>query len=275
MTRAFFLPLEAGGRFCIHHEPPPGCPRSRGGLVYIHPFGEEMNKARRMAALQARRFAAEGYSVLQIDLYGCGDSSGELADARWSTWIRDVEAAVDWLKRRVPGPIGLWGLRLGATLACDVAREARLAVEQLVLWQPVVTGEQFLSQFLRLQLAGQMLAAGSTTAGVRDLRAQLAQGHLLEISGYDLHPDLAAAIGGLELTAMRPAVKSIHWVEIGPDSRPTLRPAAHRVVEHWSATGVRARATSVPCDPFWTTLEIAECQALLEATSEALRSDCG
>jgi len=37
-----------------------------------------MNKSRRMAALQARVFAAMGFGVLQIDLFGCGDSRANL-----------------------------------------------------------------------------------------------------------------------------------------------------------------------------------------------------
>jgi len=79
-----------------------------------------MNKARRMAALQSRRLAAAGYSVLQIDLFGCGDSSGDFADARWEIWKQDLRLALGWLKPRVAGPLGLWGLRLGATLAAFV-----------------------------------------------------------------------------------------------------------------------------------------------------------
>ena len=44
----------------------------------VKAWAEEMNKARRMAALQARLLAENGYAVLQIDLHGCGDSSGDL-----------------------------------------------------------------------------------------------------------------------------------------------------------------------------------------------------
>src|SRR5690606_13741874 len=137
VTSVFFLPL-GGGRFCSHHSPP-GRPAGRG-IVYVHPFGDEMNKARRMAALQSRRLAAEGVSVLQIDLHGCGDSAGDCAEARWESWVSDVRAALEWRRERVRGPLSLWGLRLGATLACDVARDAALALDYLVLWQPVVAG---------------------------------------------------------------------------------------------------------------------------------------
>ena len=67
-------------------------------MVYIHPFAEEMNKARRMAALQSRALAAAGFDVLQIDLLGCGDSSGDFGDATWNDWVNDVVHGCRWLR---------------------------------------------------------------------------------------------------------------------------------------------------------------------------------
>jgi exosortase A-associated hydrolase 2 len=189
---AFFLPADSGRRFCIYH--PSARRDSAAGIVYVHPFFEEMNKSRRMAALQSRRLAAAGIAVLQVDLFGCGDSSGDFVDARWETWKEDVRIALAWLKARVAGQFGLWGLRLGATLAADLARDADLGLDHLVLWQPVASGELFLTQFLRLRLAAEMLAEGAAQSGVRELRLVLGRGEPLEIAGYDLHPRLAEAI---------------------------------------------------------------------------------
>jgi len=78
----FFLPASRGERFCIFH---PAAGALRGAVLYLHPFAEEMNKSRRMAALQSRMLAARGIAVLQIDLFGCGDSSGDFGDASWAT----------------------------------------------------------------------------------------------------------------------------------------------------------------------------------------------
>lgn len=269
MPAAFFLPLD-GGRFCIHHEPPRGKQHGRG-IVYVHPFGDEMNKARRMAALQSRRLAAEGWSVLQIDLHGCGDSAGEFGEARWETWCADVRAALDWLRPRVDGALSLWGLRLGATLACDVARDAALALERLVLWQPVVAGEQFLVQFLRVRLASEMLAGGAATTALRDLRAEMEQGHSLEIAGYELHPDLAKAIARRDLGRDPPPVKRVQWLEVAPEHGSALRPPSRRVVQAWAGSGLSVEPAVVGGEPFWSTIEISECEPLLSRTSEALR----
>ena len=269
MSSAFFLPVEPGYRFCIWHGPADG--HAGNGIVYVHPFCEEMNKARRMAARQSRQLAAAGHAVLQIDLFGCGDSSGELRDARWQIWKRDVMAAIGWLKTRVAGPVSLWGLRLGATLAADLARDPGLGIEHLILWQPVGSGEQFLTQFLRLRLAAEMLAEGAAQSGVRELRQALARGSPLEIAGYDLHPLLAAEIDALRLADLAPAAKRVHWLEVSAQAEPALGPASRRTVETWRARGLEVRVAAVNGEPFWSTLEITECQALLAATEEGLR----
>ncbi len=264
------MPVESGNRFCIYHAPAAREPR-RGGLVYVPPFCEEMNKSRRMAALQARRLAATGIGVLQIDLLGCGDSSGEFVDARWLLWKQDVLAGLAWLRSRTDGFIGLWGLRLGATLAADVAQDPASEVEQLVLWQPVVSGEQYLTQFLRLHLAAEMLTAGAAKSGVSELRGKLAAGTVLEIGGYELHPALAAAVESLKLAQMTPSTSAVTWHELSAQPEAGLSPASQRVVAAWQANGTTVRTSAVSGEPFWSTLEIAECVALLDATEAFMR----
>ena len=260
----FYLPTAHGERYCLYHRPAGQC---QGALVYVHPFAEEMNKSRRIAALQSRALAALGYGVLQIDLAGCGDSEGDFADARWEHWKLDLAAACAWLGQTLGRPVGLWGLRLGALLALDYARGAQHPVERLLLWQPVLQGSNYLTQFLRLRvagnmLAGDMLAQGEAGAGgTGALRAQLAAGAALEVAGYVLAPQLAAAIDALDAAAPAPLCP-VDWMEVvaAPD-RP-ITPAALRVSAGWANT----RLHKVACPPFWSTQEIAESAELVEAT---------
>jgi exosortase A-associated hydrolase 2 len=264
VLEAFFLPAEQGRRFCVANRP---AREPRGGILYVHPFAEEMHKSRRMAALQARRLAQLGYLVLQIDLLGCGDSGCDFGDARWALWTSDVAAGLRWLRERTQSQT-LWGLRLGATLACEMAAGG---IERLVLWQPVTNGEQFLTQFLRLRLASEMLAGGAATSALGELRAELGQGRALEVAGYDLHPHLAQAVERLQLAALRPAVKRVDWLEVGAEPSEGLRPGSQRVAERWKAAGIDVRTATVAGEPFWSTIEIAVCEPLLDATTEALR----
>jgi len=265
----FFLESAPGRRFCLFHPPLGPC---RGAVLYIHPFAEEMNRSRRMAALQARALADLGHGVLQLDLHGCGDSSGDFADARWAHWLADIEAGAAWLGRRLgERPLTLWGLRLGALLAADYARATRRPLAALVLWQPVLNGASYLTQFLRLRVAGDMLdaAGGQTSTGA--LRQALAAGDSVEVAGYELAPALATTLDTLDpLETMTPPCP-VHWFEAtGPDGA-GLPPGAARTAAGWQSRGVVLHAHPVACPPFWTTPEITVCQAWLDATSAALR----
>lgn len=261
---AFFLPVAGGQRFCLYH-PTAGTPR--GALLYLHPFAEEMNKARRMAALQARNLAAHGYAVLQIDLHGCGDSSGDFGDATWHSWLGDASAAHRWLRARCDGPLWLWGLRAGCLLAVAAA-ESFDEPANFLFWQPVISGKQFFQQFLRLKVAGEMLS-GDAKGVMAELRRQLDESQSPEIAGYTLSPALAR---GLEAAELRPTARPgrIVWLELATRDEAPLSPASATRIDQWRAAGHEVTANVVMGPPFWQTAEIEEAPALLDATLAAL-----
>jgi len=265
----FFLKSGTGQRFCLFHRPAGEC---RGAVLYVHPFAEEMNRSRRMAALQARRLAALGYGVLQLDLHGCGDSSGDFGDARWDLWKQDLAAGAAWLRQQLGQPVTLWGLRLGATLALDYARTAPHPVAAMILWQPVLNGATYLTQFLRLRMASALLAdSASAHSGTGALRDALRAGETLEIGGYDLAPALAAALDALDpAEALAPSCP-VHWLEALSAPGQALPPAAARVSAEWLRQGVDLELHPVHCPPFWATPEITVCEGWLDATSSALQ----
>lgn len=263
----FFLDGAPGRRFCLFHPPAGAC---RGAVLYVHPFAEEMNRSRRMAALQARALAALGYGVLQIDLYGCGDSSGDFGDARWDIWKADLAAGAAWLRLRLDRASILWGLRLGALLALDYARTAREPVQSMILWQPVLNGATFLTQFLRLRVAGAMLDEGARTS-TGALRQALRDGETVEIAGYDLAPALAAAIDAFDAPETLAPACRVDWFEALPAPDAPLPAGAARVSEAWRRGGADLRLHALASPPFWVTPEITEAPAWLLATSAALQ----
>jgi exosortase A-associated hydrolase 2 len=265
-TRAepFFLKEADGQRFCLYHRPVGTC---RGAVLYVHPFAEEMNRSRRMAALQASELAALGYGVLQIDLFGCGDSSGDFGEARWELWKQDLASAAAWLAQRLDQPVTLWGLRLGALLALDYARGATHPVAAVLLWQPVLSGPAFLTQFLRLRVASAMLNNTSERGGTSALRAALQAGEVLEIGGYDLAPAMAGAIDALESVEAMPPSAPVHWVEAVGSSDGALSPARTRVARAWRMQGVALNIHLVHGPAFWSTPEITVSPAWLDTTS--------
>lgn len=281
----FFLPVAAtqtevaGQRLFIHYSPQRnGVACVPLGLVlYIHPFAEEMNKSRRMAALQSRALAQAGFAVLQIDLLGCGDSSGDFGDATWQHWVDDVIAGCQWLRTKYPAdaiegraPLWLWGLRTGCLLAVDAAKQLG-ATCNFLFWQPPATGKPLLQQFLRLKVAGDMLT-GQSKGVMEGMRQQLASGSPVEIAGYMLAPGLA---NGLEQAALAPPAVNgpapqVEWFELSTREDASLSPVSAKTVDAWAQAGCTVNSYLVNGPAFWQTTEIEDAPVLIEATIAAL-----
>lgn len=287
-SKAFFLGPEAGidgQRFCIYH--PPIGRTLAGWVVYVHPFAEEMNKSRHMAALQARALAHAGYGVLQIDLLGCGDSSGDFADATWHAWADDVVQACTWLARQgqtqtqtqTQAPLWLWGVRVGCLVAVEAAQRLSMPCNFL-FWQPTPSGKLALHQFLRLKLAADLLA-GQSKGAIDALRAQLAANTAIDVAGYRVAPALAA---GLESTSLRPPVEGgirpasptgpaacrVEWFEVQARAEPTIGPASMPALQAWRDAGFAVRSHAVNGPAFWQSTEIESAPKLIDATTSAL-----
>jgi exosortase A-associated hydrolase 2 len=269
LPEALFLPLRRGRRFCIRYVPPDAS-RSRGTMLYVHPFAEEMNKSRRMAALQARALAQAGWTVLQLDLFGCGDSDGDFADASWDQWVSDIVETSAWLDRQGRPASCLWGLRVGCLLALQAAERIAPAPD-LLLWQPALSGRQSLQQFLRLKVAGQILgeAAAADRLGVQQLRERISAGETLEVAGYMLSPGLALGLDAAELRPLA-AQTRVAWLEVTASATTEVSPAASARIDAWRAAGHRVDTSVVVGPAFWQTQAISECAALVETTLAAV-----
>ena len=287
-STVFFLDAgPRGQRLCVHYAArlPAGVPDGaapRAQVLLLPPFGEEMNKSRRMIALAARAFAAAGLEVLTLDLLGCGDSSGDFGDASWAAWQDDVRLGAAWLDQRLPAssgtgdavgrkpPLWLWGLRAGALLApsayidsLDFFRELNL-----LLWQPVTAGKVQLQQFMRLRVAADLIG-GQAKGAMQAMRDQLAQGESVEIAGYALSPALAE---GLEAAQLKPSprIARVAWLEVSPREDASLTPAAEMAVSAWRTQGAQVRAAVCQGPSFWAATEIEEAPRLIEASVAAL-----
>lgn len=276
----FFLKADPGERYCLFHGPDPSV-APRGAVLYIHPFAEELNRSRRMAALQSRAFAAAGYGVLQIDLFGCGDSSGDFGAARLPIWRHDIALARQWLQARVTGPLHLWGLRLGALLALDHAAASPQAPDAMLLWQPVSGGAAHLQQFMRAHSTAKLFGNASEARGI----------HGREVAGYAVHDELAEAIAALD--AGRIDVRApVHWFEMALTSEdddigdaagvastkaPSLQLplGSDKIIAGWRSGGATVVTHPYIGTPFWASIENNECEGLLQATARLLAPSDG
>lgn len=265
MPRAvpFYLSAEARSLFCNHYAP--DLPTARGVLLYIPPFAEELNKSRRMAALQARALANVGWHVLQLDLTGCGDSYGDFFDANWQVWLDDIVTARRWIRANIPGPVWLWGMRLGALLACASLEREPEPGAGLLFWQPVTSGSLHLQQFLRIKGAGELVGSKREGIGAQALLEELRAGNSVEIAGYNLSPQLALPMADTSLN-LPPAVSQVRWFEISPYTDARLNPASLRIVDSWKDR-VSIDTAVVQGASFWQAQEIEEVPSLLAATT--------
>ena len=241
----------------------------RGSVVLAPPFAEEMNKSRRMCARMARELAQDGWRVARLDLYGCGDSGGELRDATWARWVDDLTTEARRAAAHTPGPLWIWCVRAGALFAQDMLDAVPGA--NLLLWQPVTSGSLHLQQFLRLRAAAQMLRAGNGPPGDRSAAEDLVAGRSVEIGGYELP---SAVAQGLRAASFRwPAGRRgrVAWLELAGGEPAQASPATLKAIDAVRAEGGEVALELLPGDPFWQSTEIVENEALLERTRALLR----
>ena len=256
----------SGPLFAVHYAPT--LTQSGRAVIYLPPFAEELNRSRKMASLQARALAASGVGTLVLDPYGCGDSAGDFRDARWEGWRNDVARAIQWLQQRGYEDITLLGLRLGALLALHAAADRGDDVRRVILWQPVLRGDQFVTQFLRLRLAADLSGNGAGGEGTAALRREIADTGAIEIAGYELDRELVDAIDALRLVELGLACPApIDWIDVVSAADQSVAPAQQAVLKRWQDAGKQAQRHQAVGLPFWSLQETAVAPALVKTTT--------
>lgn len=252
---AFYLP------------PNPSVP-PRGDILVAPAFAEEMNRCRAMVAMQARALAAMGMGTLLLDMYGTGDSPGEFEDADWDIWLEDLRCGVAWLRSNGNGCRTVWGVRLGALLATQLAAHD-VGLDRLLLWQPVVSGKSYWTQFLRVRIAAEMGQPDGvkTTEALRSLSAG---GGVVEVSGYRVGAPLALSLDSLRLPqdgSLRD--KDIQWFEVLSGVDGAIPRANAKCAESLVEAGSHVTLTQVVGPSFWQVHERDVAPDLISATTRA------
>ena len=267
----FFLESPHGPLFAIYHRPSAGR-RVHGHVLCVPPFNEEANRCRSMITLQARALAELGIGTLLEDLYGTGDSTGGYVDARWDIWQDNIRAGMAWLSGQPGGCRALWGIRLSVILAAEVLCSPGAAGTALIAWQPVVDGMQYFTQFLRMRIAAQMdrpqLVRDTTTS----MRAEMAAGKPVEISGYEIHPQLAAAIDAARLSDLPPPANTpVLWLEQAAAGAEDVSLPSQKVIGAWRESGLAPDVQRFAGGAFWQLYERTIAPAALDATCAWVR----
>ena len=247
----FHLDAPDGRLYAAYHRPAASI-APRGNVLWVAPFNEEMNRCRSMVTLQAQALCALGIGTLVVDLHGTGDSEGEYVDARWDIWQNDIRAGIAWLDGQPGGCRALWGIRLGCILAAEALHNGAAPGAALIVWQPIADGMQYLTQFLRMRIAAQMDQAHLPKETTAMMRQQFAAGRSVEVSGYEINPQLAMAIDAARLAAVPPPAQTrVLWLEQATSGSSTVAPASQKVIDVWRSAGVDPDARVFEGLAFW------------------------
>ena len=267
LRKAFLLPIQSGNLFAVFYDSKKV--ESKEAFLFVPPFADEMNKSRRMISLQAKAFQAQGHAVLILDLFGTGDSSGDFSETSWEIWKNNLNDAWLWLKEQGYQTIHFWGIRLGCLLALDTAQQFDLSVSSFIFWQPVTSGERFVTQLLRLRIAEKFGQEHNET--VKQLRESYVEGNTLEIAGYTMPSKLLSEISKLQMGDIELSSEVI-WMECSVSDAEIL-PGSLKVIEYWRSKRVRVKPDCVQGRAFWNSVEIEEVPHLIERTCAIYQGD--
>ena len=246
------------------------CGGSRGNIVFIPPFAEEMNRCRSLVATQARSFARSGYDCTLIDFFGTGDSDGELVDCTLTVWYDNIRAAIESAQLESDAPVILWGLRLGGLLALDYASKNPGSIRDIILWQPVNAAKVYVTQMLRQRVASLMvrdLPPETTT----EIRKRLNAGEIVEIAGYEVGGALLSDIEKIDVAAIAEVCSGgVFWLEHVMERGKDIGVASRRAVDQLSDSGVPVDVHTFSDPPIWLIHERDFAPQLLAATDSLL-----
>lgn len=226
--------------FGLYHAPDPAVERDFGVLL-CNPWGQEYVRAHRAIAQLGLRLARQGFPVLRFDYFGTGDSLGGDNEGSLAGWQADLRAAIQELKRRARiESVFLAGLRLGAALAALVA-SGREDVEGLVLWEPAVSGAEYVQDL-------QVWHEEKSFYFLNKVNAANGQPEML---GFGLHETLLPDLNALDLLAMkrRPAARVL-IIENALSSSET-RPTVAALCAHFEALGAKTDYALVESFKMW------------------------
>lgn len=210
-----------------------GAPASRAVLL-CPPLGQDQIRCHRLYRQLSHALAAEGIAALRFDYYGCGDSAGASIEVDWQRCVADTCAAAAELRLRSQARhIVAFGARLGGSIALAAALQARF--EELVLWDPVLDGDDHVGRLDALQ--AELRVDGGRFSAPRQVA---------DCAGQWCGFEISAGLRG-QLAALRPAPAPVPTLVL--DSLAAAAPRA------WQRLGIDAtRVRQLPSPAGWDEL---------------------
>jgi len=123
----------------------------QSAVLICAPIAMEYMRTHYAMRLVASQLARAGFDVLRFDYHGTGDSSGSVDAGQFDRWCDDIAlSAHELMQQSGARDLTLVGLRLGAALAVETIASRDIKVKSLVLWDPVVSGGDYLSTLVEM-----------------------------------------------------------------------------------------------------------------------------
>jgi uncharacterized protein len=179
-------------------------PRAR--YLLCRPLGQEAVRSASVFRVLSDRLAREGCDVLRFDYHGTGDSPGDEDHQSIEQWVEDTLAAHEQLDPGKGVPVNWFGMGLGAALALRSALRVRALPAQLVLWEPVLDGPEYLRTLLqahRAELVREFAMPWPRLIDSGKVTEPTVPGDVL---GFDIGPRLADDLQRLNTVSLEPVL---------------------------------------------------------------------
>ena len=218
-TGFLFLPTNKNSHIFLAQYSPKVSSASepRKAVIFIPPFGEEMNRSKRMYILCARLLANNGCYSFCFDLSGTGDSEGAWGDFDYPDWLENLKDVIEYVQAKNFQKITFVSLRFGALIALDALSNVDVPIEKCIFWDPVDNGEVYMRQLIRMKIAASM-AEHSIKITTKDILEEFNSKGSVEIGGYQISNEIYKHVSQLKfVNTVDTAIEktSIHWMQTG------------------------------------------------------------
>ena len=264
-ARFWFLTSSQNSKILVAHYSAKNA-ESQQAVILIPPFGEELNRSKRMYVLCARLLANSGIDTYLFDYSGTGDSEGDWCNFGFGDWVTNTFDVYQYVQQSGLNKISLLTLRLGALTVAELIASHDIAINKCIFWDPVDNGEMFMRQLIRVKIAAAM-AESSEKINTKQVLAEIEENGFTEIGGYAISQSLLDAINSLKLkNSIQSLLKQtdLHWMVLGKSSNSnSIDPMPNCLTEDLSK---QIKFYSLSDVRFWMQQEVTIAPTLLRET---------
>lgn len=242
------------------YSPPRASVARDAAVLLCAPIGIWYQRSHYAIRLVALQLAEAGFHVLRFDYHGIGDSGGSVGAGEFDRWLDDVALAANELfETSGARDLTIVGLHMGAALAIEALANRDIKAKGLVLWDPVVSGREFLSTLERIQ---EVLAS----------RRQLPLKPTDELLGTRFPETLRSRIQGIHLAERTNMPDAERAALVVSEDRPDFRTLLERMQNRWPDVVYRPLTEPVRWDSLAAAYEGRMTGPIIRAVAETAGS---